>query len=248
MRRRLTSWRAIVPAALAAILAATSPASAMFVVFSDVNSMDSTSAPRDAILTNLLGGGDSVLVSDKVSGYPSGSVFSTFYDGLDGVAATLRSDELGASDLVGVDLLFLNLACCSPSAANYSATETAAFVAFEQAGGTVAILAEPCCGGDMDGVNDFLAELGTGLSLATHSMSSGVATLADDPLMAGATGYAPSTFNPILGGTALATVDGLSAISGSGGATSSPVPAPAALPLLAGALGLLGLAARRARA
>jgi hypothetical protein len=164
-------------------------------VFGDINSTSNNTAARNQLLTNLLGSGKKVIES-KQNDVQLTSGISTFYSTLSGVTSSVSSAEIGSSMLSGVDLLFLNIGCCSmPSP--YSASEWSAMATFLADGGRIGLLDEVCCSAtevaDRAQINAMLAALGSSIEYAGWSASSGTATMSS-PMGAGVVGYNPTTF------------------------------------------------------
>jgi len=82
----------------------------LIVVFSDINSMGSSTSGRNQMLTNLLGSGSSVLVS-KQNAAPFNTDFNGFFNSLSGVSSSFTGSEITAGMLSGIDLLFVNNGC-----------------------------------------------------------------------------------------------------------------------------------------
>jgi len=207
-------------------------------IFSDINSMNDSTSGRNQMLTNLLGAGTSVLVSKQNSAnfYTD---FNGFYNGLGGVTSSLTGAELNSGLLSGIDLLFINNGCCSLSGQPYSTAEISVIASFVASGGTLGLLSEPCCGGDLSGMNAFLAGIGSSMSFASHDARKGSTTLIPSFLTAGVASYNVNTFNPILGGIGVALLNGNAAVAYELIGETKPVPAPATLALFG--LGLAGL-------
>ena len=212
-------------------------------IFSDINSMNLDSPGRNQMLTNLLGGGTNVLVS-KQNNASYNTDFAGFYNSLAGVTGTFTSADLGASDLVGVDLLFINNGCCSASGQPYSASEIDAIADYLLMGGSLGLVSEPCCGATPGPMNDFLAAIGSSMSFGNHR-SGGTTVILDTFLTAGVTNYLPTTFNPIFGGTAAVTQGGFAAVAFEELDVAAPVSEPGTLALLG--IGLLAFGLRRRR-
>ncbi len=232
------------PISLAAItlfcglLTSTASNAGVIAVFSDINSMDFASAGRNQMLTNLLGSGTEVLVS-KQNTAPYNTDFAGFYNGLAGVTGTFTSGEITSAVLSGIDLLFLNLGCCSSSVSNYDAGEIAAISDFLSVGGSVGVVWEPCCGGDEAAATAFLAAIGSSIEFGSHA-SGGATVILDTFLTAGVSEYLPNTFSRLTGGTAAVQQGGLTAVAFE---TVNSVPEPAALFTLC--MGIAAIAARR---
>lgn len=215
------------------------------VLFTDINSMDTSTVGRDQILTNLLGAGTNVLVS-KQNDASYNTDFAGFYNDLPGVTGTFSAEEISSGTLAGVDLLFLNNGCCTGSGQPYSIAEIADIASFVSAGGTLGIVAEPCCGGDLPGINELLAGVGSSMTVGAHNQDSGSATILSTWLTAGVVDHSINTFNPIIGGEAAVTLGGQTAIAFEGEVVNIPtVPVPAidiwGLLLLMTLMGLGGL-------
>ena len=210
------------------------------VLFSDVNSTQTASAGRNQLLTNLLGAGSSVLISDQTNGNfsPSGSL-NTFFNGLAGTVSTLSTSELDGSTLAGLDLLFLELGAFAANP--YSASEILAINNFVASGGNLGIVAEPV-GTGLGSVNTLLSDLGTSFSLDTHTnttgQGTGPTTVLPTSLTVGVLSYSLLTFNPINGGIAAVQQNSLTGVAFESVAV---IPVPAAIWLFG--TGLVGFAA-----
>jgi len=216
------------------LLISTAANAGMITIFSDINSMNSATSGRDQLLLNTLGGANSVLVS-KQNNASYNTDFSGFYNGLSGVTGTFSGAELTNQLLSGIDLLFINNGCCGNSGQPYSSDETTVISNFLSSGGSLALLSEPCCGGDVAGMNLFLSQVGSTMSFGGHK-SGGATVINDTVITAGVSGYNPNTFNHIMGGISAVEQGGFTAVAYE---YTSDVPESGPIALLLLSLGML---------
>ena len=214
-------------------------------LFSDINSTSNPTSDRNQLLTNLLGAGTSVLISDQTSDNagPSDSL-NTLYNSLSGTSSTLVTSELDSSLLSGLDLLFLELGAYASNP--YSVDEIFAINNFIGSGGNLGIVAEPVNTG-LDSVNNLLSDLNTTFNLGTHTNLTGEGTgptsVLPTTLTVGVVNYSLLTFNPISGGIAAIQQNSLTGVAFE---SNSAVPVPAAVWLFGTALvGFIGVSRRR---
>ena len=229
--------------AVTASMTATAVSAGTVALFADVNIFTNYfgNAGNQTVLSNLLGGGTSVHVNSNPGYLSTQSNVTGYYNSLGGVSASSSTGSLSAASLSGIDLLFLDIGF---NANNHTASDISLISNFISSGGDVGIQVES---DSISGINSFLTAIGLSMQLTSPRVNGGYQaadTILSTALTAGVNSFEFAANNGITGGTA-AISDGGSVLVAFQEISPSPVPVPAAFPLLLAALGGLGFVARR---
>jgi len=188
-----------------------SDASASVIFFGDVNAsagVAGSASNQQPILTSFLGIGTTVLVNKQNVAFGPGANVNTWFNGLAGVTSTLTTTDITAGALVGIDLLYLDLAHTSTDINVYSSSERAVLADFIAAGNQVIIQAEPHTDSTQRiNLNTFFSDLGTPWAIETSgNRNSGTVSIQNTAYSSSSNGgWSGGSYNSIVtGGTAIA--------------------------------------------
>ena len=207
-------------------------------VIGDVNA---GSAGNLTLYGNVLGDGREVLFARNF-GPLSGVV--GYYRTLGATVSELQN-ALTAPKLAGVDLLVLTAGY--DAAFNFTPAELAVARLFGEAGGTILMAVEATAAASLTSYSAAIEAIGGRIRFTGQRFASTetLTDLPDTPLTEGMTSFRVTPYNTLTGGTPVVVAANGVAIATEPLGVPAPVNAAPALPLLAGALAMLGLLRRR---